>query len=86
VSRNIAVVDKATAVLMPKNTNDSCSPKILHFKAFCRLKYPGKGSTTITLENAHKFMLYQAHREKKKLLNEGKDQWIMMGPSPMKVR
>jgi hypothetical protein len=68
VNRNIAMVDKATAVLRPKNTNDSYRPKILEFKAFCRLKYHGEGSTTITLEKAHKFMVYQAHREKKKRL------------------
>jgi hypothetical protein len=71
VNRNIAVVDKATSVIRPKNTNDSYRPKILEFKAFCKLKYPGEGSTTITLENAHKFMFYQAHSEKKKRLKGG---------------
>jgi hypothetical protein len=68
VNRNIAVVDKSTSFLRPKNTNDSYRPNILEFNAFCRLKYPGEGSTPITLEKAHKFMFYQAHREKKKCL------------------
>jgi hypothetical protein len=57
-NRKIALVDQSTAVLGPKNTNDSYRPKILEFKAFCRLKYPGEGSATITLEKAHKFMFY----------------------------
>jgi hypothetical protein len=65
VNRNIAVVDKATALLRPENTNNSYRPRILEFKAFCRVKYPGEGSTTLTLEKAHKFMFYQAHREKR---------------------
>jgi hypothetical protein len=68
VNRNIALVDKATAVIRPKNTYDSYRPKILEFQALCRLKYPGEGSTTITLEKSHKFMFYQERCEKKKCL------------------
>jgi hypothetical protein len=49
VNRNTALVDKATAVLRPKNTNASYRPNILEFKAFCRLKYPGEGSTLQSL-------------------------------------
>jgi hypothetical protein len=33
------VVDKATANIGSKNTNDQYRPNILEFKAFCRLKY-----------------------------------------------
>jgi hypothetical protein len=62
------LVDKVTTFIRPKNINDSYRPTILEFKAFCRLKYPGEGSTTITLENAHKFIFYQSHSEKKKCL------------------
>jgi hypothetical protein len=66
VNRCIAVVDQATARNRPKNTNESCRPKILEFKAYCRYKYPGDGCTTVALERVHKFMCYQAHRKKKK--------------------
>jgi hypothetical protein len=61
INHNMDVVDKATAKL--KNTNDQYRPKILEFKAFCRLKYAGEGETIVTLEKVHKFLFYQAHRQ-----------------------
>jgi hypothetical protein len=64
INHNMDVVDKATAKLRPKNTNDQYRPKILGFKAFCRLKYAGEGETILTLEKVHKFIFYQAHRQK----------------------
>jgi hypothetical protein len=68
INHNIYVVDKATAKLReklrPKNTNDQYRPKILEFKAFCRLKYAGEGETIVTIEKVHKFLFYQAHKQK----------------------
>jgi hypothetical protein len=52
-NHNMDVVDNATAKLRPKNTNDQYRPKILEFKAFCRLKYAGEGETILTLEEVH---------------------------------
>jgi hypothetical protein len=43
INHNMDVVNKATAKLRPKNTNDQYRPKILEFKAFRRLKYAGEG-------------------------------------------
>jgi hypothetical protein len=60
------VVEKATDLLITKNTNDQYIPNILEFKAFCRLKYAGEGDTILTLEKLHKFLFYQAHRQKRK--------------------
>jgi hypothetical protein len=69
------VVNKATAKLRPKNTNDQYRPKILEFKAFCRLKYAGEGETIVTLEKVHKFLFYQAHRQKIKRI-KGQERMI----------
>jgi hypothetical protein len=66
INHNKYFVDKATAKMRPKNTNDQYRPKILEFKAFCRLKYAGEGETIVTLEKVHKFLFYQAHRQKRK--------------------
>jgi hypothetical protein len=69
------VVDKATAKLRPKNTNDQYRPKILEFKAFCRLKYAGEVEPRLTLEKAHRFLFYQAHRQKRKRM-KGEEKMI----------
>jgi hypothetical protein len=66
IDLNMGVVDKATTNLRPKNTNDQYRPKILEFKAFCRLKDAGEGETILTLEKVHKFLFYQAHRQNRK--------------------
>jgi hypothetical protein len=60
------VVDKATAKLIPKHTHDQYRPKIIEFKAFCRLKYAGEGDKILTLEKVHTFLFYKAQRKKKK--------------------
>jgi hypothetical protein len=77
INHNIDVVDKATAKLRPKNTNDQYRPKILEFKASCRLrlKYAGEGETIVTLEKVHKFLFYQAHRQKIKRI-KGQERMI----------
>jgi hypothetical protein len=64
INHNIDVVDKATAKLRPKNTNDQYRPTIIEFKAFCMLKYAGEGEKILTLEKVHKFLFYQAHMQK----------------------
>jgi hypothetical protein len=66
---------KATTKLRPKNTNDQYRPKILEFKAFCRLKYAGEGETIVTLEKVHKFLFYQAYRQKRKRM-KGQERMI----------
>jgi hypothetical protein len=66
IKHNMDVVDKATTKLRPKNTNDQYRPNILEFKAFCRLKYSGEGEKILTLEKVHKFLFYQADRQKRK--------------------
>jgi hypothetical protein len=66
INHNMDVVDKATSKLRPKNTNDKYRPRILEFKAFCRLKYAGEGETKVTLDKVHSFLFYQAHRQKRK--------------------
>jgi hypothetical protein len=76
INHNMDDVDKATAKLRPKNTNDQYRPKIFECKAFCRLEYDGEGETMFTLEKVHKFLFYQAHRQKRK---RKKGEEIMIG-------
>jgi hypothetical protein len=60
------VVDKATSKLIPNNTTNQYRSKILEFKDLCQLKYAGEGETLVTLKKVHKFVFYQAHRQKTK--------------------
>jgi hypothetical protein len=68
-------VDKATAKLRPKSTNDQYRPKILEFKAFCRLKYAGEGETILKLDKVQTCLFYQAHRHKRKRM-KGEERMI----------
>jgi hypothetical protein len=52
------------AKLRPNNTNYQCRPKILEFKALCRLKYTVEGDTPVTLKKVHNFLFYQAQKMK----------------------
>jgi hypothetical protein len=75
INHNMDAVDKVTAKLRPKNTNDQYRPKILEFKAFCRLKYAREGETRVTLEKVQKCLFYQAHRQKRKQM-KGQERMI----------